>query len=106
MPAVQIQPTPNPNALKFVLPDHRFARPQNFPTAEAGAVEPLAAQLFALGGIYNVFFAQDFVTVNKYPDADWEPLRADVAKLLAKYFYKNNSTERTEQAQRTTERGD
>ncbi len=86
MSTVQIQPTPNPNARKFVLPTHRFARPQNFPTAAAGAVDPLAAKLFALGGIYNVFFAQDFVTVNKYPDAEWSVLETNVARLLTDHF--------------------
>lgn len=79
---IMVQQTPNPNALKFVLPGKRFAGPANFPDLESAEREPLAKQLFALGGIYNVFWAQDFVTVNKYPDVSWEPLTERIQAIL------------------------
>ena len=69
--SVIVQPTPNPNAMKFVLTSVHFAEPVSFTSAEAAAAHPLAAQLFALGGIYNVFMVRDFVTVNKLPEVDW-----------------------------------
>ena len=83
---ITIQETPNPNARKFVLPAAHFAGPSNFPSAESAANEPLAAQLFALGGVYNVFWVQDFVTVNKYPDVPWEPLTDWVKTVLWDYL--------------------
>jgi len=79
---IVVQQTPNPNALKFVLPARLFAESANFPDAESAANHPLAGQLFALGGIYNVFWAQDFVTVNKYPDVPWEPLTGRIQAVL------------------------
>jgi NFU1 iron-sulfur cluster scaffold homolog, mitochondrial len=79
---VQIQPTPNPNAMKFVVTGVRFARPLSFSTRDAAAEDPLAAQLFALAGVYNVFMAQDFVTVNKLPDVDWSALTPQVQQIL------------------------
>lgn len=84
--SIQVSPTPNPNAKKFILPEQRFAQAQNFSSPEAAAIHPLAARLFALGDIYNVFLAQDFVTVNKLPAADWaeleERIKATIVDIL------------------------
>ncbi len=84
--SIQVQHTPNPNARKFILPEKHFPQPLNFSGAEAAAQHPLAARLFALGDIYNVFMVQDFVTVNKLPDRAWEPLERRVQAVLADYF--------------------
>lgn len=83
---IQTQKTPNPNALKFILPEKKFAQPLNFSSAEAAATHPLAAQLFALGNIYNVFIVQDFVTVNKLPDVPWAVLEAAIQAVISRYF--------------------
>lgn len=82
--SVIVHKTPNPNALKFVLSDKRFPMPLNFSSAEAAAAHPLAAELFTLEGVYNVFLAQDFVTVNKRPDAPWESLVEQVESVIAR----------------------
>ena len=83
---MQFETTPNPNALKFILPEKHFPRPMNISTPEAAADHPLAAQLLALDGVYNVFMAQDFVTVNKLPDTPWEPLRDQAEAMIAVHF--------------------
>ena len=83
---IKIQATPNPNALKFILPEKRFPKPVNISTPEAAAAHPLAAQLMALNGVYNVFMVQDFVTVNKLPDVPWEPLRDQALALIEAHF--------------------
>ena len=85
-----VQETPNPNARKFVLPQLFFAEPANFPSVEAAAAHPLAAQLFALGGIYNVFWVQDFVTINKYPEVAWDPLIAQSEAVIRKCLLIDN----------------
>ena len=84
--SVKIQATPNPNARKFVLPAKQFDRPLNFSSPEAAAAHPLARQLFSLGAVYNVFLAQDFVTVNKLPDSSWEILETEIQAIIARYF--------------------
>lgn len=78
--------TPNPNARKFVLPEKRFAAPCNFSTAAAADADPLAARLFALEGVYNVFCVHDFVTINKRPDVPWAPLEAQVLAILTEHL--------------------
>lgn len=79
---IRAQSTPNPNALKFVLGGVRFERPLNFASADTAAGHPLAARLFALTGVYNVFFAQDFVTVNKRPEIAWDSLRSQIESTI------------------------
>ena len=83
--SVQIQPTPNPNARKIVLPHKAFAQPLSFTEAQA-ANHDLAAQLFALGTIYNVFMVQDFITVNKLPAVEWRGLEEQIRTIIANYF--------------------
>ncbi len=89
---VLIQPTPNPNARKFVLPARFFARPINCATFEEAAAHPLAARLFALPGVYNVLLAQDFVTINKRPDLAWAHLEAEAAALIATWLAESGVT--------------
>jgi hypothetical protein len=79
---ITVQETPNPNARKYILPTDTFAGACSFPGVESAADDPLASRLFALGGIYNVFWVRDFVTVNKYPDVDWEPLNERIVAVM------------------------
>lgn len=88
---IQVQQTPNPNARKFILPGARFAEPLSFADSTTAAGHPLAAALFTLGGIYNVFMVQDFVTVNKYPDVDWDGLEAAIRATIAAYLQSQQS---------------
>jgi hypothetical protein len=83
---VQVQKTPNPNALKFILPQRHFDRPLNISTMEEAAQHPLAAQLLGMGTIYNVFMVQDFITVNKLPHVPWEGLEEEIVRIVARYF--------------------
>lgn len=95
---VHIQKTPNPNALKFVLPQRVFERPHNFSTPEEAAQHPLAQELLALDAVYNVFMVQDFITINKLPDVPWEPLADCVRQMIAQYFNLNDSEPNETQA--------
>ena len=89
--SITVQKTPNPNALKFILPEKKFDKPLNYSEPdfepESGeSVHPLAEKLFALEAIYNVFMVQDFVTVNKLPAADWEPLESQIQQIICTHF--------------------
>lgn len=83
---VQVHQTPNPNARKFILPGRRFGAPLNASRAEEAAAHPLAQALFALDGVYNVFLAQDFVTVNKVPALAWDDLEPKVLATIVSYL--------------------
>lgn len=84
--SVQIQPTPNPNAHKYVLPSVHFSAPVNVSSVEEAASHPLAARLFALANVYNVFLVQDFVTVNKVADAEWQEVDEKVTTIIEAFL--------------------
>lgn len=90
---VRVQKTPNPNALKFVLPAKQFEQPLNISTAEQAERHPLAQKLLALDAIYNVFMVQDFITVNKMPDVPWTELEDRVQQIIAAHFGLEDYTE-------------
>lgn len=79
----EIQPTPNPNAAKFVL-DRKVADGTiSFLQAEQAEGHPLAAKLFAIEGVSGVMLLGDFITVTKSPSADWKTISMRVKAMLA-----------------------
>jgi NFU1 iron-sulfur cluster scaffold homolog, mitochondrial len=86
MPETQVrfQPTPNPNAGKFVcgraIVEGRSSR--SFYDAGQAAADPIAAALFELDGVASIFMVEDFVTVTKQTSADWGELIPRVIETL------------------------
>jgi len=83
---VQIQPTPNPHAHKYTAGGLKFSGPLNASTTDEAEKHPLAARLFALENVYNVFLVQDFVTVNKVAGAGWEEVDENVVGVIEKFL--------------------
>jgi len=82
--AVAIEPTPNPNALKFTV-GRDVGGPKTF-VAGRDADDPVAAALLALAGVTSVFMSADFVTLSKMPDADWTAIAEDARAILEGHF--------------------
>ena len=84
---VDVQPTPNVNALKFVV-NRRLTegRSQTFRTPQEAAASPLAAALLAVPGMVQVFFLNDFITVTRSPSVQWEELADQVETVIRKHF--------------------
>ena len=80
----EIQATPNPNAVKFVLDGEITDRPVSFLNPEEGKGHPLASQLFSIGGVTSVLLLGDFVTINKRSDVKWESITGNVEEILKK----------------------
>ena len=83
---LEIQPTPNPNAAKFILDRPIAQQPTSFLNARSAEGHPLASRLFAVGGVTSVLLLGDFVTVNKSPDAKWDDVVAGVQGVLNAEF--------------------
>ncbi len=82
--AVRPTPTPNPNAMKFTA-DRRLVEgreSKSFYSAGQAAADPVAAAVFALDGVQNVFMADDFLTVTRAPSADWAELTPRVVAAI------------------------
>jgi len=86
MPKIsEIETTPNPNARKFVLKEPLTGGvTRSFESAEQAQADPLAAALFAIPHVTNVFYVDRWLTVTQDGAADWaelvrktaEPIRA------------------------------
>lgn len=82
---VLTEPTPNPDALKF-LPDRGLTAGARrwFASGEGSA---LAARLFAVEGVSRVFIAPDFVTVTRASDGPpWSELRYAAIAAIADHI--------------------
>jgi len=70
--SVTVQPTPNLNALKFVV-NRRMTegRSQTF-TDPASAASTLERDLLGIPGVRQVFFLNDFITITRTEGTEWE----------------------------------
>ena len=78
----EIQPTPNPNAAKFLLDREISDRPVSFLNPTEGNNHPLASQLFEVKGVKSVLLLGDFVTVNKDAATRWEQVIDKIKEIL------------------------
>jgi hypothetical protein len=79
----EIVTTPNPNAVKFMLDGRIADRPTSFFNAGAAKGHAMAEKLFGIPGVSSLLFLEDFVTVNKTPDADWREIAERVKAVLS-----------------------
>lgn len=81
MPKIKdIEPTPNPNAMKFILKEPITAgSSRSFERASDATEDPLARGLFNVEHVVSVFYMDRFLTVTKDPFGDWD----DMLPLLA-----------------------
>ncbi len=78
----EVQPTPNPNAMKYVLDRPVSEQPTSFFNATSAGDHPLASKLFEIDGVTSLLLLGDFITVNKRPDVAWTGLTKAVKKVL------------------------
>ena len=80
---VTAQPTPNPNALKFVLNvPVKSTDSAIFRRDDDAARVPLAAALMQLDGVAEVYFSGKFITVTQTGSANWDVLEAQVTAAI------------------------
>ena len=75
-------PTPNPDAMKFML-DTTLAAMVNVTSADAAAGDRFAEAVFAAGGVAAIFGVDDFITVTRQPGFEWDPIVAAVVAAAA-----------------------
>jgi hypothetical protein len=80
----EIQPTPNPNAAKFVLDRAISDTPISFLSPQQGTDHPVASQLFSIKGVTSVLILGDFVTINKDEAVKWSDITQKVQEILQK----------------------
>jgi Fe-S cluster biogenesis protein NfuA len=77
---VEIEGTPNRNALKFILKEPlTWGVTRSYDNAEQAKGDPLAEALFDIDHITNVFYVDRWITVTQDGAADWQDLAREVA---------------------------
>ncbi|MGE0559040.1 MAG: NifU family protein [Burkholderiales bacterium] len=81
MPKIaEIEPTPNPNAMKFILREPlTWGITRSFDTPAQAVGDPLAMALFDIEHVTNVFYVDHWVTVTQDGGADWQELMRKLA---------------------------
>ena len=76
MPKIaDIQETPNPNAVKFILKEPvSHGTSHSFDTAEKAENDKLAKSLFDVGDVVSVFYMDKMITVEKTDEAEWDEI--------------------------------
>jgi Fe-S cluster biogenesis protein NfuA len=98
-----IQSTPNPNALKFVL---------NIPVKTQGKVtyknaqqcqhNPMAAALFTVPNITEVYFFDNYVTVTPDGHVDWDQIEDQIKKIILENAESHNPDFKVEEEKKST----
>ena len=82
---ISVQGTPNPNAAKFIL--NRVVATQGTTYRDAASADTAwAKQLLGLAGVTQVFALNDFISVNKTSEADWNTIAPQVEQVLKQAF--------------------
>jgi Fe-S cluster biogenesis protein NfuA len=81
MPKIaDIQETPNPNAVKFILKEPvSHGTSHSFKKREDAAGNELAESLFGIDHVVSVFYMDKMITVEKTDDAEWDEILPEIA---------------------------
>ena len=89
---IETENTPNPDTLKF-LPGKKVSEigPIEFLKNDKSIKVPLANKILSLEGTLMVFFGEDFITVKKEKNFNWNDLKHSVISEINDYYSKGNS---------------
>ena len=86
-----VQPTPNPNALKFIMPQSvKTDGKTSFKNPNQAKDVPLAAALFDLRGVDQIHFFQNVITVSKFTFEPWDSLEPAVMTTIENHIEDHN----------------
>ncbi len=71
--------------MRFQL-DTRLTGTMSINNAEAAQGNQFAEKVFSVEGVASIFGVNDFVTVTRRPDADWDPIIEAVQAAAAEHL--------------------
>ncbi len=87
---VQTQNTPNPNSLKF-LPGKKVSEDGPFEILKKDETNNnLVRNILSINGVTGIFLGEDFLSVNKKNDEDWENIKHIVISHINEYYSEGN----------------
>ena len=83
---VQTQETPNPNSLKFI-PGKIVSNNGSFEINNKDeANNDLIRNILSINGVTGIFLGEDFLSVNKKENANWEDVKHIVISLINEFY--------------------
>ena len=83
---VQIQKTPNPNSLKFI-PGKLVSNNGSFEINNKDEINnDLIRNILSINGVTGIFLGEDFLSVNKKENANWEDVKHIVISLINEFY--------------------
>ena len=88
---VETENTPNPDTLKF-LPGKKVSEigPVEILKNQKNISVSLASKILSLEGTVMVFFGEDFITVKKEKNLNWQDLKHSIISEINDYYAKGN----------------
>lgn len=78
--------TPNPQALKFIVSDKLLLREtRSFKSKDEAENDPLAKGIFDIEGVVSVFYMDKFITIEKSPDSSWGQIQKPFVEFIKKF---------------------
>ena len=89
---IQTQKTPNPNSLKF-LPGKKVSEDGPIEILDKNETNNfLIRNILSINGVTGIFLGEDFLSVNKKIDIDWENIKHIVISHINEYYSEGNES--------------
>ena len=83
---IQTESTPNPNSLKF-LPGKKVSNSGPYEITNKDDIQnELVRNILSINGIEGIFLGEDFISVNKRDDINWEEIKHIVISLINDFY--------------------
>ena len=83
---VQTESTPNPNSLKF-LPGKKVSNSGPYEITNKDDIQnELVRNILSINGIEGIFLGEDFISVNKKDDVNWEEIKHIVISIINDFY--------------------
>ena len=83
---VQTEVTPNPNSLKF-LPGKKVSNSGPYEITSKDQINnELVKNILSVSGVEGIFLGQDFISVNKSTQTNWDDIKHIVISLINDYY--------------------
>ena len=83
---VQTEVTPNPNSLKF-LPDKSVSKIGPIEIkSKTDSDNELVRNILSINGVTGIFLGEDFLSVNKDDETNWEDLKHIIISFINDYY--------------------
>ena len=83
---VQTEVTPNPNSLKF-LPGKKVSNSGPYEITNKEDIQnELVRNIFSVNGVESIFLGQDFISVNKNNNINWDEIKHIIISLINDFY--------------------